>query len=84
MAARPGVDVAGWLTDQRAAASPDVLRAMVRAFAEALMAGEAGAVCAVPGTGSTARSEPPPRLPGSGVRHPGRDGGTGDPKAGGG
>lgn len=83
MAARLGVDVAGWLTDQRAAASPDVLRAMVRAFAETLMAAEADAVCAVPATGNTARSEPP-RLPGSGVRHPGRDGGAGDPEAGGG
>jgi putative transposase len=45
MAAPDSVDVAGWLSDQLAAASPDLLREMVSRFAEALMAAEADAVC---------------------------------------
>lgn len=39
------MDVAGWLEEQLAAASPDVLRAMGRTFAETLLAAEADAVC---------------------------------------
>jgi putative transposase len=45
MAARPSVDVSGWLDTQLAQASPDLLRAMLRTFAEALMSAEADAVC---------------------------------------
>jgi hypothetical protein len=37
MAAGPGVDVSGWLQEQLARASPDLLRSMVTTFAEALM-----------------------------------------------
>jgi putative transposase len=45
MAARPSVDVSGWLDTQLAQASPDLLRAMLKTFAEALMSAEADAVC---------------------------------------
>src|SRR5215831_11279619 len=44
MAAGPSIDISGWLEEQLAQASPDLLRAMVTTFAEALSAG-AGAVC---------------------------------------
>jgi hypothetical protein len=36
MAARPSVDVSGWLDDQLAQASPDLLRAMLKSFVDAL------------------------------------------------
>ena len=45
MAAGPSIDVSGWLEEQLAQASPDLLRAMVPTFAEALMGAEADAVC---------------------------------------
>jgi transposase-like protein len=45
MAAGPSIDVSGWLEEQLAQASPDLLRAMVSTFAEALMGAEADAVC---------------------------------------
>ena len=45
MTAVPSIDVSGWLEDQLAQASPDLLRSMVQSFAEALMAAEAEAVC---------------------------------------
>jgi putative transposase len=45
MAAGPSIDVSGWLQEQLAQASPDLLRAMVQSFAEALMGAEADAVC---------------------------------------
>jgi len=48
MAARPSIDVSGWLSEQLAQASPDLLRAMVSTFAEALMGAEADAVCGAP------------------------------------
>ena len=48
MAARPSIDVSGWLSEQLAQASPDLLRAMVTTFAEALMGAEADAVCGAP------------------------------------
>jgi hypothetical protein len=47
-------DVSGWLDGRLAAASPDLLREMVKRFAEALMAAEADAVC---GAGYGERSE---------------------------
>jgi transposase-like protein len=47
-------DVAGWLNERLAAASPDLLRAMIKQFAETLMAAEADAVC---GAGYRERSE---------------------------
>jgi putative transposase len=45
MAAGPSIDVSGWLEEQLVQASPDLLRAMVTTFAQALMSAEAGAVC---------------------------------------
>lgn len=46
MAASDSVnDVAGWLDERLAAASPDLLRMMVKQFAETLMAAEADTVC---------------------------------------
>ena len=45
MAVPSSIDVSGWLHEQLAEASPDLLRAMVQAFAEALMSAEADAVC---------------------------------------
>jgi len=38
-------DVSGWLDERLAAASPDLLRMMVKQFAEVLMSAEADAVC---------------------------------------
>jgi putative transposase len=48
MAATPSIDMSGWLHEQLAQASPDLLRAMVSTFAEALMGAEADAVCGAP------------------------------------
>jgi transposase-like protein len=48
MAATPSIDMSGWLHEQLAQASPDLLRAMVATFAEALMSAEADAVCGAP------------------------------------
>lgn len=45
MAAGPSIDVSGWPEEQLAQASPDLLRAMVQTFAEALMGAEADAIC---------------------------------------
>ena len=48
MAAGPSIDLSGWLHEQLAQASPDLLRGMVKSFAEALMGAEADAVCGAP------------------------------------
>ncbi len=40
MAATPSTDMSGWLHEQLAQASPNLLRAMVSTFAEALMGAE--------------------------------------------
>ncbi len=42
------MDVSGWLRKQLEEASPDLLRAMVKDFAEALMGAEAEALCGAP------------------------------------
>jgi putative transposase len=42
------MDVTGWLRKQLEQASPDLLRAMVKDFAEALMGAEADALCGAP------------------------------------
>ena len=44
----PTMDVTGWLRKQLEQASPDLLRAMVQEFAEALMSAEADALCGAP------------------------------------
>ena len=48
------MDVSGWLRKQLEEASPDLLRAMVRDFAEALMGAEVDALC---GAGYGERSD---------------------------
>jgi transposase-like protein len=45
MAAGPSIDLPGWLDEQLAQSSPDLLRAMIKTFAEALMSAEADAIC---------------------------------------
>jgi transposase-like protein len=45
MAAGPSIDVLGWLEEQLAQASPDLLRSMVQTFARRCMGAEADAVC---------------------------------------
>jgi transposase-like protein len=44
MTARPSIDMSGSLSEELAQASPDLLRSMVKTFAEALMGAEADAV----------------------------------------
>jgi transposase-like protein len=45
MTAGPSIDMSGWLHEQLDQASPDLLRGMVRTFAQALMSADADAVC---------------------------------------
>jgi transposase-like protein len=45
MTAVPSTGVSGWLNEQLGQGSPDLLRGMVRSFAQALMSAEADAVC---------------------------------------
>jgi len=54
MTATPSIDMSAWLHEQLAQASPDLLRAMVSTFAQALMSADAEAVC---GAGYGVRSE---------------------------
>src|SRR4051794_10195482 len=48
MTAPKSVDPAGFLREQVESASPDLLRAMVKTFADALMSAEADAICGAP------------------------------------
>ncbi len=48
MTAGPSIDLSGWLDEQLAQASPDLLRDMIKTFAEALMGAEADAICGAP------------------------------------
>jgi transposase-like protein len=48
MTAPKSVDPAGFLREQLESASPDLLRAMVKTFADALMSAEADAICGAP------------------------------------
>jgi putative transposase len=54
MTAVPSIDLSGWLSEQLAQSSPDLLRAMLTTFVQALMGAEADAIC---GAGYGARSE---------------------------
>ena len=45
MTATPSIDLPGWMAEQLSQASPDLLRAMLQTFAEALMSADADAVC---------------------------------------
>jgi transposase-like protein len=56
MAASDSVkDVSGWLDERLAAASPDLLRTMIKQFAEALVSAEADAVCGAATANAVAR-----------------------------
>lgn len=70
MTSGPSIDVSGWLEEHLGQASPDLLRAMVRSFAQALMSAEADA-CAARSTASAARTGRIPELPAAGVGYPG-------------
>jgi putative transposase len=48
MTATPSIDMSGWLSQQLEAASPDLLRAMLSTFTQALMGAEADAICGAP------------------------------------
>lgn len=54
MTAGPSIDMSGWLHEHLDQASPDLLRSMVRSFAQARMSAEADAVC---GAGYGERSD---------------------------
>ena len=57
MTAPDSIDPTGWLDDQLASARPDLLRTMVKTFADAVMSAEADQVCnADYGTHSTERT----------------------------
>ena len=45
MTATPSIDLPDWMVEQLSQASPDLLRSMVQAFAEALMSADADVVC---------------------------------------
>ena len=58
------MDVSGWLRKQLEEASPDLLRAMVKEFARALMSADADAVCGAGyGEGPPACQAVPKRQP---------------------
>ena len=63
MTAPQSVDPARFLREQLDAASPDLLRDMVKTFADALMSAEADAICGqsdgAVGTGGSVRREAP-------------------------
>ena len=60
------MDVSGWLRKQLEEASPDLLRVMVKDFAEALMSADADAVCGAGcGERTPERGQPQKRLPGA-------------------
>ncbi len=46
--AKDNLDLLAWLRKQLAEAEPDLLREMVKSFAEALMGAEADALCGAP------------------------------------
>src|SRR5215213_7914406 len=45
MTATQSIDLPGWMAEQLSQASPDLLRAMIQTFVEALMSADADAVC---------------------------------------
>jgi putative transposase len=48
MAAVPSIDLSGWMNEHLEQASPDLLRAMLGSFVEALMGADADAICNAP------------------------------------
>jgi putative transposase len=45
MTVTPSIDLPAWMTEQLSQASPDLVRSMIKTFAEALMSADADAVC---------------------------------------
>ena len=83
MAASDSVnDVSGWLDQRLAAASPDLLRAMIKQFAEVLMSADADTMC---GAGQSRvqqwAGQLPQWLPGAGLGHPRGQHRAGHPQA---
>jgi hypothetical protein len=73
MTADSSIDPAGFLAEHLERAEPDLLRAMLKTFVEALMAAEAEALCNVPYRARRAeRTNARDGLSGPGVGHPGR------------
>jgi hypothetical protein len=76
------MDMQGWLRKRLEDANPDLLREMVKSFAEALMGAECDAICgAAYGERSPERVKPPKRLPETRLGHPRRHGRARDPQA---
>jgi Transposase, Mutator family len=76
------MDITGWLREQLEEVSPDLLRAMVQEFAEALMGAEADALCGAGyGERTPERGQPPQRLPRARLRHARRTDRTRSPEA---
>jgi len=48
MAAAPSIDLSAWMSEHLEQASPDLLRAMLSSFVEALMGADADAICNAP------------------------------------
>ena len=83
MADVTSVDLARRVGEDLETPSPDLLRAMVQAFAEALMSADADAVCGARyGQVSEDRGEPAQWVPGAAVGYPGGHGAAPDPRAG--
>jgi putative transposase len=59
MTAGSSIDMSGWLHEHLDQASPDLLREMVRSFAQALMSAEADVVCGAGSEIRHARHGPP-------------------------
>ena len=82
MTVTPSIDPARLLEEQLAQASPDLLRELLTTFINTLMSAEADAVCgAAYGHQLAGSGQPAQRVPGPGVRHPGRHPGPGGPEA---
>ena len=85
MTATQSIDLPGWMAEQLSQASPDLLRAMLQTFAEALMSADADAVCGAGyGQRNPDRTNTPQRLPAPRLGHPRRVDRSGDPEAAGG
>ena len=73
MAAVPSIDMSGWLHEQLAQASPDLLRQMVTSFAEALMSGCGRGLRCRLWRAQRRAGQHPQRLPAAAVGYPGRE-----------
>jgi putative transposase len=73
MTAPSSIGAARFLHEQLESASPDLLRQMLSVFIDALMSAEADAICGAPVRGlESGADQCPQRLPGPGLRRPGR------------